>query len=139
MTVAAYIVLKLAGNDPRLNPYRNMVMSRWSRSYRFGNDYIKLSDSTAYFAAYTVYISRIIGSAATTIRIAVLADEPDTALGFAVTRGNALDFVHVQKDFRNQGIGRFLVPDNIKVVTHLTRTGIRLWSKVPGAIFNPFY
>lgn len=138
LVMSAYVVQKLKGTDIMLNAYRNMIISRWARSYRFGNDYIKLADSDSYFEAYTLYISQVISSANTTVRIATLQDETDVALGFSVTRGDILDYVHVQKDFRKQGIGAFLVPKNIKVITHLTRTAIRLWGKVPDTIFNPF-
>ncbi len=75
----------------------------------------------------------------TLVRVAVLSDDPDVALGFSVSEGHVLHYVHTQKDVFRQGIARSLVPFEVKVLTHLTKTGMMLWStKLPEAIFNPF-
>lgn len=129
--------------------YLNFVFSRWAKSYRHGNDYIKLCDSDSYFAAYRKYILALLLRPETRVRIAALSDEMDIALGFAVIREKILDYVHVHKDFRKQGIGRYLVgiphmetPHNntkIEEFTHLTKTGMKLWpTKLAHAKFNPF-
>ncbi len=119
--------------------FENMVQSRWKRSLRYGNDYFKLVRPDAYYEAYDKYIGRILMRQETSIRVAVLSDAPDVALGFAVHRGKILDFVHVQRDMRRQGIARALVPANIDTITHLTKTGLAIWSnKCPSWGFNPF-
>lgn len=136
--IPTYVVFRYLGLTlPRT--YTNFVISRWSKSYRYGNDYIKLIDSDSYFATYTTYIMRLLTQRETMVRIACLADEPDTALGFSVTRGNILDYVHVHKDARKHGIGSLLIPDGIETITHLTKTGLKLWpTKMPKVIFDPF-
>jgi GNAT superfamily N-acetyltransferase len=116
-----------------------MVLSRWLRSFKHGNDYIKLIDSDSYYAAYGGFVARVLGNPATIVRIATLIDDDDNALGFSVVRGTILDYVHVHKDHRRQGIGRHLVPQDIDTFTHITRIGLRLWSvKLPQAILDPF-
>lgn len=121
------------------NEYRNYVMAKWMRSYRYGNDYIKLSDSDSYFEAYNSYINIVLMHPSAIVRIAALADDPDVALGFSVCRDTILDYVWVHKDNRKQGIGGFLVPPNIEAFTHLTRVGLKLWPlQLPGAKFKPF-
>jgi len=135
---AAYKIVPYLG---RMLPaqYVNLVISRWMRSYRFGNDYLKLTDSDHYFQSYSVYINRILYAPETVIRLAVLTDDPDVALGFAVFRGHTLDYVHVHKDCRKQGIAKFLLGDHVKQFTHLTRIGMKLWpTKLPDALFTPF-
>ncbi len=131
--------------------YKNLIHSRWKRSFRHGNDYIKLSDSQTYYEAYTRYVDIILGRRDCRVRLAVLDDDHDVVLGFCVIRGdtvmkafstsgNILDYVHVHKDFRRLGIGTVLVkPENIDTTTHHTRTSLSIWgSKYKHWKFNPF-
>lgn len=119
--------------------YKNFVRSKWMRSYRYGNDFMKLANADGYFTAYTYYITALMGRADTVIRLALLTEDTDVALGFSVSRGNILDYIHVHKDYRRSGIGEKLLPKNIDTFTHLTKTGMKLWpTKLAHAIFNPF-
>lgn len=119
--------------------YIGLVYSKWKRSLRYGNDYFRLITPESYYAAYDAYITKILRSANAVVRLAVLSDDHDVALGFAVTRGSILDYVHVQKDMRRYGIGTKLVPAEITTITHLTRTGLSIWgSKFKDWKFNPF-
>lgn len=119
--------------------YQNMILSQWMRSLKHGNEYFKLADSDAFYEAYGKYIKSILGRASTTVRIAVLGDDRDVALGWSVVEGSALHFIRVQYEQRNRGIGRSLVPEGIDTITHLTKAGARIWPRcLPAAIFNPF-
>lgn len=135
----SYVILRYAGyNLP--DRYYNFVKSKWMNSYRYGNDYIKLCYSPSYFAAYSHYIDALMATKANVVvRIAALNSDLDVALGFSVARGNTLDYVHVHKDCRRQGIGKHLVPAGIDTITHLTKVGLKLWPlKLATAKFNPF-
>ncbi len=119
--------------------YLNFILSKWMRSYRYNNDYIKLIDSDSYYSTYRAYLGAILFNSKNTIRLAVLPDDLDVALGFSVCHGNVLHYVYVHKDYRRNGIGKRLVPIEVSSFTHLTKTGIKLWgTKLPKAIFNPF-
>jgi GNAT superfamily N-acetyltransferase len=119
--------------------YRNMIFSKWLRSLRYGNDYFKLINSDDYYETYNKVIVNILKNPSAVVRIAVLTDAPDVVLGWSVHRGPILDFVHVHKDMRKQGIGTALLPKDITNITHVTKTGIAVWaSKYPQFIFNPF-
>ena len=134
----SYSIIRYAGRELP-GAYHNLILSRWMRSFRYGNDYIRLIDSDSYFIAYGRYIRGILKTVNSIVRLAVLTDDTDVALGFSVIRNRTLDYVHVQKDYRHQGIGRMLVPEYIESFTHLTKTGIKLWStKMPEAKFDPF-
>lgn len=132
------VVLYFAGLPER---YRALVFSKWLRSLRYGNDYFRLIEAPAYYKSYHAYIEGILSSPSAAVRLAVLADDPDVVLGFSVARGTGtvLDYVHVQKDMRRQGIGRMLVPPGVTTITHVTKTGLSIWgSKYPQWAFNPF-
>ena len=135
-----YVILKFPGTEvPK--QYMNWILSRWMRSYRHGNAYLKLASSDSYFAAYDYYIRfGLLNRPSSVVRLAVLNDDKDILLGFSVARGDVLDYVYVQKDFRRLGIARKLIPFEVKTFTHLTRIAMRLWStKLPKAIFDPFH
>lgn len=135
---ASYTILTFRGAEfPEW--YRNMIYARWMRSLRFHNDYFKLIDSDSYYATYQRYIEGILKQKDTQLRMAVLTEDHDVALGFSVYRGNKLDYVHVQKDMLRLGVGTKLIPTGIDTITHLTKTGIDIWKrKYPHWKFNPF-
>jgi GNAT superfamily N-acetyltransferase len=134
----SYKVILFTGRLP--DSYRDLIYSKWLRSLRFGNEYFKLIDSDSYYSAYAKHIGAILQSPDVCVRLAVIADDPDVVLGFSVCRVRTLDYVHVHKDQRRQGIGTALVPKDIKIITHLTNTGASIWASHTShkVIFNPF-
>lgn len=119
--------------------YLNFVRSKWLRTLRHGNDYFKLSDSDSYYEAYQRYIHILLSRSKSVIRLAVLTEDQDVALGWSLIEGDVLHYVYVQHEQRNKGIGRSLVPVPISTITHLTKSGMNAWhNKLPNAVFNPF-
>jgi hypothetical protein len=119
--------------------YRNLVFSKWLRSLRYGNEYFRLVDSDAYFSTYQRFITALLSKPETVVKLAVLTESPDVVLGFSVIRNDTLDYIHVHKDMRKQGIGTSLFPKNITTITHITNIGMSIWSsKLSNVKFNPF-
>lgn len=119
--------------------YRNMVLSKWLRSLRYGNEYFKLADSDQYYWAYEKYIKMLSNRPKSLIRLAVLADDHDIVLGWSMTEDDKLHYVWVGHEYRNKGIATLLVPCTINTITHLTKAGAGFWHrKLPSAKFNPF-
>lgn len=119
--------------------FLNLIRSRWMRSYKHDNDFMRLVHPEAYYFAYSHYVDKVLSRPNTEVRFAVLADDNDVVLGFSVTEGTALHYVHVPKDYRRNGIAGALVPKKIEWITHLTKIGMRIWAeKLPDAKFNPF-
>lgn len=69
--------------------------------------------------------------------MACLDEDPDVVLGYAVTRGSDLVWVHVKPQWRGIGIARDLIPKNTQTCSSLTRIGDVIRRK-RGWIFNPF-
>ncbi len=136
--LTSYSVISYAGSFlPQ--EFRALVFAKWLRSLRHSNDYFKLMDAGAYYSAYHGYVASILAKLDTRVRLAVLTDDRDVVLGFSVARGKVLDYVHVQKDQRKQGIGTALIPDGIETITHVTRFSLPIWgSKYGSWKFNPF-
>lgn len=118
--------------------YRPMVLSKWLRSLRFGNDYFRLVDQDAYFRVYHDHIETLIARPGAVVRLAVLTDDHDVVLGFCVHNANVLHYAHVHKDMRKQGIGRALLPQGIDTISHVTYIGLSIWGKFPGWKLDPF-
>jgi GNAT superfamily N-acetyltransferase len=119
--------------------YFNLVKSRWVKTYRSQNDFMRLVDADAYYFYYPHYVESVMKRAGTEIRLVVLSDDHDVVLGFSVTEGNTLHYVHVPRDYRRQGIAKTLLPENLEWFTHITKLGLKLWpEKMPKLKFNPF-
>lgn len=136
--VSSYRVITYPG--PELpGTYRPMILSKWLRSLRFGNDMYRLIDTDAYYRVYHALIEKILAQPETTVMIAALSEDPDVVIGFSVSRGTILDYVHVPREQRQQKIGTSLVPEGIDTITHLTKTALSIWgSKYGSWKFNPF-
>lgn len=136
--VEAYEILKYRGmNLP--TEYLNYIKTKWMRSYRYNNDFIRLIDSDCYYAAYGPFLVSILLRPHALVRVAVIAGDSDVMLGFSVIENETLHYVFVHKDFRKSGIGKKLTPTMISSFTHITKLGLKLWpTKLGQAIFNPF-
>lgn len=101
--------------------YTALIFAKWLRSFLYGNKAMERKVSHGeYFQTYHKVIEDILKKPETVIRLAVLTDEPDVVLGFAVYRENVLDYLYVHRDQRQQGIGTTLIPSNITTITHMT-------------------
>lgn len=138
MSGDSYKILKFAAI--RLpDQYRNMLFSEFLRSLRFGNEYFKLIEAEPYFQVYHAYFSVLLSRPESLVKIAVLTDDPDVALGWSLSEFDKLHYVYVKKDFRRTGIGRALVSEPFTRFSHVTKIALSLWtSKFPSAKFNPF-
>jgi hypothetical protein len=131
------VVPYLGRNIPEI--YRNMILAKWLRTLRFGNDFFRLIESDSYFSSYEPYIKQILNRPQCIVRLAVLTDDPDVCLGFSVSEPDILHYVWTHKDNRKIGVARALVGFTFTVITHLTATGMSIWNnKLTHVHFNPF-
>ena len=136
-----YEILTFSAKDPAFAPYRNMVVSFFLRSLKSGNDWFDAIEAETYWHIYHGVIQAILSRMETTVKLAVLPDDPETALGFSLYEGHRLHYLCVKSgiEARRQGIGTALLPDGITHFTHLTKLGQKLWKKkYPEWKFNPF-
>lgn len=132
-------VRRFQGPDLRIGPYRNLIFSTFLNTLRYGNPWFERIDCRAYYAAYQRMLEALLSRQDCTVRIAVLSDDPDVAVGWSISRPNVLDYVFVKRDGRRQGIGRALLPPSFAAVTHLTTLGEMLKeTHFPDVKFDPF-
>lgn len=148
--LASYIVREYSGRELPRN-YRGLVLAKWIRGLRHGNDFFKLIDPDPYHNVYNAFIDNILLRPDSVVRLAVLPEDEDVVLGFSVCRDKILDWVYVLRvrtptdggviitDYRRHGIGSKLIPTDITTFTHLTKTWMSLWaSRYKHLKFNPF-
>lgn len=137
-SLASYSIVVCAG--PALSEqYRPMIYSKWLRSLRYGNEFFRRINQDSYFQSYHKYISQILDDPKTIVALAVLTDDRDVVLGFSVSRGTVLDYVHVHKDNRLLGIGSKLIHKDIDTYSHTTKNAEYYFrNKLAKWNFNPF-
>lgn len=135
---ASYSVIAYLGSELP-ETYYNMILAKWLRTLRFGNDFFKLTESSSYFENYQKYIKSVLARPQCVVRLAVLSDATDVCLGFSVSEPGALHYVWSHKDNRRIGVASALMQFPFSVITHLTTAGMSIWQKkFPTAKFDPF-
>ena len=150
-TVESEVVIIEFSGKSLPTTYVGLIYSKWLRSLRHGNEFFKTIDPKSYYEIYHAYLTRILASDNCLVRLAVLSDEHDVVLGFCVSRGTVLDYVHVLRirlkvetgfditDYRKMGIGTKLIPKACDTFTHITKAWQQIWPKKFGHLkFNPF-
>ncbi len=126
MTDSTFQILTFKGSDLPIN-YQAMIYSKWLRSLRNGNDLFKAMVSNDYYTQYHKFLRAILLKPDCLVRIAVLTENKDIALGFSVSREDVLDYVYVQPEQRGQKLLHKLIPKNITTFTHMTKTWLPIW------------
>ncbi len=119
------------------------ILSTWLKGLLYGGDeFYRRIPRDIYFSNHHKVIERALLSPATTVKLAVLREDPDVILGYAVYREASgvivLDWVFCKKEWRNIGIAKSLVPEKVNAVTNLTRAGAGILEKYPQVTYNPY-
>ena len=137
--MSAYKIITLAATDPALNDYRAMIYSDFMKSLRYGNEWYRLIDSNRYYSVYKNIIDALLSRADSVVRLACLANDVDTCLGWSLTEGPKFHYIFVKEDYRRNGIGKSLMPKEFNQITHLTKIGQAIRkAKFRTVIFDPF-
>lgn len=119
------------------------ILSTWLKGLLYGGDeFYRRIPRDVYFSNHHRVVERALLSPTTTVKLAVLREDPDVILGYAVFREvgeiTILDWVFVKKTWRNIGIAESLIPEKVNAVTNLTRAGAGMLEKHPHVIYNPY-
>src|SRR6267142_2498423 len=102
---------------------KNFIYSTWLRGLYHGNDWFKCIPSDIYFRHYEAILDVLFQKPSVKVSVACLKESPDVILGFSVFEANILHYIFCKFVWRNIGLARDLIPKDLKVVTHLIRTG----------------
>lgn len=135
----SYIIKEFKGQDPYFENYKPLVLATWLRGLKHGCDFFSMTDSKAFFSVYSKVILNLIKRPECVVRVAVLSDDPDIAVGWSVFEGGVVHFVYVRPEGRRHGIGSSLLPKKFDTISHITKVGKAIWKKkFQHVIFNPF-
>lgn len=115
----------------------NFIFSTMLRSLFYGETWFSLIPKHVFMTNYHGVIERIIFDPKNTLVVACLKDEPDVLLGYSIVGPDAIHFVYVKRSWRSIGLAKSLVPADIKIVTHVTISGLAIVRK-KNWVFNPF-
>lgn len=118
---------------------KSLVYATWLRSYEASSLAAKNIPRDVFFAEHHKIIDAIMQRGAS-VRLAVLPDEPDVVLGWAVVEGPLVHYVYIKPPFRRHGMATALLADVKKpfVYTHWTHVLRDLHAKLDGCVFNPY-
>lgn len=149
---------------PAIPDDENFILSTWLKALRFGNGptickicekngmvdghqnpircrcigIFELVPEDIYYKFYKQIIFALLASS--TIMIAALKSDPTVVLAYSVYDGDVLHFVFCKEVWRSLGLAKDLIPKDLKIYTHTTKSGRALFNKYyPTAIFNPFW
>ena len=117
----------------------NFIMATFLRGLYYGDSWFSLMPKDLFMLNYKKVAEALLASPKVTIKIACLKDDYDVILGYSILGPDGVvHWVQVKKDWRNIGIAKSLMPDQVKAVTHLSELGRQLLNKLPNCVFNPF-
>lgn len=124
----SYKVLSLSSEEA-LKRYRGLIFSKYLRSLKSGSYYFRMCDSVSFFQNYHLYFENLLKRPQIKFHIAVLSDNEDVVLGWAVKEGHTLHYVYVSPEQSGQGIARTLC-GVFSEVTQMTEAGAKIWKKM---------
>lgn len=119
---------------------KNFILATWLRGLFLGSRYFRRIDRKAFFENYHRAIEFILAHPGVVVKVAVLKEDPEVIIGYAVTSQNdtVLHWVHCKGAWRRIGVAKGLIPPSIHTVTHLTDVGMSILNKHRDVKFNPF-
>jgi GNAT superfamily N-acetyltransferase len=132
--------------DYQLND-RNFILATWLRGLYYGDTFFGEVPKDIFMESYHVILERYLDREGVRVKIACLKDDPDVILGYAAFRTipihgdptQVLDWIFVKSSWRHIGIGKSLIPSQLRAFTHATKSGLSIAkTKYPHLIYNPF-
>jgi GNAT superfamily N-acetyltransferase len=114
------------------------IYSSFLKGLYYDNDHFNKMQKDEFMLHYKAIVESLLTTGNT--KVACLGDDENILVGYAVYNHNdeALHWVYVKKDWRNQGIGVYLLEPLPKYFTHYSKAGLLLKDKIPNITFNPF-
>jgi hypothetical protein len=117
----------------------NFVKKTFLEGLYFGNEFFNIIPKTIFFDNYKKIADQLIMNSVVSVSCSI-ADE-DVIQGYSIVSKDlqALTWVHVKKKWRKGGIGKALLPPNLKSYNHFSTVGMALRNKLSEPlVFDPF-
>lgn len=132
-------ILEFKSGEEGSKPYIDFLYVTYLKSLRYGNPWFEDIEASVYYKIHHQILENLLLRPHAVLRIAVLPDDHDVAIGWSLSEGPLLHYVFVKAkiEARKLGIATHLVPPGITTVTHLTKAG-RIIAKKKKWKFNPY-
>lgn len=129
-----YVVREFVEDD------RKFITASFLNGLYYGDSWFSTIPEKIFMDNYKLVITALINNPQVSVQVACLKDEADVILGYSILGNNfqTIHWVFVKKAWRKGGIGQSLTPKYPTTVTHLTKLGKVLLTKLTTAVFNPF-
>lgn len=121
---------------------KSFVLATFLRGIYYGDSWFSKIPKNIFMANYKPVANNFVTSPKYTIKIACLNEDPNIILGYSILSSDYQNIVYVfvKTAWRKKGIARSLVPKYPLSVSHLTKLGLLLLSKLDSNVFfNPFH
>lgn len=120
---------------------KNFILATFLRGVYYGNNWFSQIRKDIFMDSYKRIAESALDSGRLAVKVACLQEDPDIIIGYSILSADyqAVAWVYVKKAWRLKGIARSLIPKHPTYVTHLSRLGQELMTKIPAALYNPFY
>jgi hypothetical protein len=119
---------------------KNFIMATWLRGLFYGDSWFSIIPKDIFMNSYKQVAKNMLESPKVKVRVACLKEDSDIILGYSVSSSDnvAVVWMFVKTPWRQQGIGKSLLPPGVQYATLLTDLGKNLLPKF-NLFFNPFY
>ena len=117
----------------------NFILATWLPGLYHGGAWYSEVPKDIFMKKYHNYLEQLLKHPNTDIKISCLNSDNEIIIGYAVLAKlpQALHWIYVKNDFRKIGVANKLIPDDVKVATHVSKAGLVIMKK-KGWIYNPF-
>lgn len=117
---------------------KNFILATFLRGLYYGDSWFSLIPKDIFMENYKKVAEALVANQ--NVKVACLKDDPDTIIGYSILSHDyqTLHWVQVKSAWRKHGVARALTPAHPTQVSHLTKLGLQLMSKLENCVFNPF-
>lgn len=119
---------------------RNFILASFLRGVYYGDTWFSRIPKEIFMTNYKKVIEALLTPGRATVKVASPKGDPDVIIGYSILSNDyqTINWVYVKKKWRQNGIGKSLVPKYPTAVTHLTDIGTTLLPKIQNPVFDPF-
>ncbi len=119
---------------------RAFIASTFLRGLYYGNEFYRLIDKSCFMNNYKLVVNALLNSPKIETKVACLKEDSNVILGYSILspKDQAVIWIFIKSPWRQQGIGRSLLPASVTTATHFTTLSLQLIKKLPDCVFNPF-
>lgn len=120
---------------------KNFVLATFLRGVYYGDSWFSQIRKDIFMDNYKRIAEFAIDSGKVIVKVACLREDSDVIIGYSILSADyqAISWVYVKKAWRLKGIAKSLLPKYPRYITHLSKLGQELMTKLPTAVYNPFY